>query len=38
MLIGSLLFTGVAMLIGAAGKDFLDQLMYALLFLSLIHI
>ncbi len=32
MLIGSLLFTGVAMLIGAAGKDFLDQLMYALLF------
>ncbi len=32
MLIGSLLFTGVAMLIGAAGKDFLDQLIYALLF------
>lgn len=32
MLIGSVLFTGVAMLIGAAGKDFLDQLMYALIF------
>jgi len=32
MLLGSLLFTGVAMLIGAAGKDFLDQLIYALLF------
>jgi len=32
MLIGSVLFTAVAMLIGAAGKDFLGQLMYALLF------
>ncbi len=32
MLFGALLFTGVAMLIGAAGKDFLDQLIYALLF------
>lgn len=32
MLIASLLFTAVAMLIGAAGKDFLGQLMYALLF------
>ena len=32
MLIGSVMFTGVAMLTGAAGKDFLGQLMYALLF------
>jgi len=32
MLLGALLFTSVAMLIGAAGKDFLDQLIYALLF------
>jgi ABC-2 type transport system permease protein len=32
ILLGSLLFTGVAMLIGAAGKGFLDQLIYALLF------
>lgn len=32
MLVGSLLFTAVAMLIGAAGKDFLGQIMYALLF------
>lgn len=32
MLIGSVFFTSVALLIGAAGKDFLDQLMYALLF------
>ncbi len=32
MLIGSILFTGVAMLIGAAGKDFMGQLMYAMLF------
>jgi ABC-2 type transport system permease protein len=32
MLIGSIMFTGVAMLIGAAGKDFVSQLMYALLF------
>lgn len=32
MLIGSIMFTGIAMLIGAAGKDFIGQLMYALLF------
>ena len=32
MLVGALLFTGVAMLVGAAGKDFMDQLMYAMLF------
>lgn len=32
ILLGSLLFTSVAMLIGAAGKGFLDQLIYALLF------
>ncbi len=32
MLLGGLLFTSVAMLIGAAGKDFMDQLMYAVLF------
>lgn len=32
MLLGSLLFTSVAMIIGAAGKDFMGQLMYAILF------
>lgn len=32
MLMGALLFTAVAMLIGAAGKDFMDQLMYSVLF------
>lgn len=32
MLIGAILFTSVAMLIGAAGKEFMSQLMYALLF------
>lgn len=32
MIIASFLFTAVAMLIGAAGKDFLGQLMYSLLF------
>ncbi|MEW5784248.1 MAG: ABC transporter permease [Bacillota bacterium] len=30
---GAILFTGVAMLIGAAGKDFIGQLMYSLLFI-----
>ena len=32
MLLGSALFTAVAMIIGAAGKEFVDQLMYAMLF------
>lgn len=32
MLIGALMFTGVAMIVGAAGKDFLGQLFYAMLF------
>ncbi len=32
MFIGAILFTGVAMIVGAAGKDFIDQLMYAVLF------
>lgn len=32
MLIGAVLFTAVAMLIGAAGKDFIGQLMYSMLF------
>lgn len=31
-LIGAIMFTGVAMLIGAAGKDFMSQLMYGMLF------
>ncbi len=31
--LGSLLFTAVAMLVGSAGKDFIGQLMYSLLFL-----
>ena len=31
--IGAILFTSVAMVIGAAGKDFFDQLMYSLLFI-----
>ena len=33
VLLGSLLFTAVAMLVGAAGKDFIGQLMFSLLFL-----
>lgn len=32
MLIGSILFTAVAMLAGSAGKDFFGQLMYTMLF------
>ncbi len=32
MFLGAVLFTSVAMIIGAAGKDFMGQLMYALLF------
>lgn len=32
MLIGAMMFTGVAMVVGAAGKDFLGQLFYAMLF------
>ncbi len=31
MLMAALLFTGMAMLSGAAGKDFMDQLMYSML-------
>ncbi len=31
--LGSLLFTAVAMLVGSAGKDFIGQLMFSLLFL-----
>jgi len=31
--IGAVLFTSVAMVIGAAGKDFFDQLMYSMLFI-----
>jgi ABC-2 type transport system permease protein len=33
VLLGSLLFTAVAMLVGSAGKDFIGQLMFSLLFL-----
>ncbi len=32
MLMGALLFTGVAMIIGSAGKDFMGQLMHAMLY------
>jgi len=32
MLIGSVMFTGEAMIVGAAGKDFLGQLFYSMLF------
>jgi ABC-2 type transport system permease protein len=32
MLIGAMMFTGVAMVVGSAGKDFLGQLFYAMLF------
>jgi ABC-2 type transport system permease protein len=33
VLLGSFLFTAVAMLVGSAGKDFIGQLMFSLLFL-----
>ncbi|PKQ19377.1 MAG: hypothetical protein CVT66_10485, partial [Actinobacteria bacterium HGW-Actinobacteria-6] len=33
MLIGSLMFTGVAMVVGSAGKDFIGSLFYSMLFL-----
>ncbi|PKQ38123.1 MAG: hypothetical protein CVT59_02535 [Actinobacteria bacterium HGW-Actinobacteria-1] len=33
MLVGSVMFTGVAMIVGAAGKDFLGTLFYGVLFL-----
>lgn len=33
MLVGSVMFTGVAMIVGAAGKDFLGTLFYSMLFL-----
>ncbi len=33
VLLGSLLFTAVAMLVGAAGKDFIGQLMFSMLFI-----
>lgn len=33
VILGSLLFTAVAMLVGSAGKDFIGQLMFSLLFL-----
>ncbi len=32
VLLGSMMFTGVAMIVGAAGKDFLGQLFYAMAF------
>lgn len=32
LLIGSIMFTGVAMFVGSAGKDFIGQLFYAMLF------
>ena len=32
MLIGSMMFTGVAMIVGSAGKDFLGTLFYSMLF------
>ncbi len=32
LLIGSVMFTGVAMFVGSAGKDFMGQLFYAMLF------
>lgn len=31
LLIGSMMFTGVAMIVGAAGKDFIGQLFYAMM-------
>ncbi len=33
LLMAALLFTGIAMFTGAAGKDFMDQLMYSMLFM-----
>ncbi len=33
MLVGSVMFTGVAMIVGAAGKDFIGTLFYSMLFL-----
>jgi ABC-2 type transport system permease protein len=33
VILGSLIFTAVAMLVGSAGKDFIGQLMFSLLFL-----
>lgn len=33
VLLGSLLFTAVAMFVGSAGKDFIGQLMYSMLFI-----
>ncbi len=33
VLLGSLLFTSVAMLVGSAGKDFIGQLMFSMLFI-----
>lgn len=33
IILGALLFTAVAMLVGAAGKDFIGQLMFSMLFL-----
>jgi ABC-2 type transport system permease protein len=33
MLIGSLMFTGVAMVVGSAGKDFIGTIFYSMLFL-----
>jgi len=33
VLLGSLLFTAVAMFVGAAGKDFIGQLMFSMLFI-----
>ncbi len=33
VLLGSLLFTAVAMVVGAAGKDFIGQLMFSMLFI-----
>jgi ABC-2 type transport system permease protein len=32
LLIGAVMFTGIALLVGAAGKDFMGQLFYAMLF------
>lgn len=32
LLLGALMFTGIAMLVGSAGKDFMDQLFYSMLF------
>ncbi len=33
MLVGSVMFTGVAMIVGSAGKDFIGSLFYSMLFL-----